>query len=188
MLSAGIELSAFSIWEPATRGEVAPCEARSRLAAGALQSVSQPSAGDDAPWTTRPPPPVFGRATAGPLICLCYIRFMVIVDSPMPLETLAAMARETFGDLVKAVVDVETGRMAIGGELHADEEALLLDTGSDQRNLWGINIYPEIEGDDRIEFDSVIYLRPSQGNRSRGVEDAKVRDDIRAIVGRLIAP
>ncbi len=113
---------------------------------------------------------------------------MVIVDTAVALETLADMARETFGDLVKAVVDVETGRMAIGGELHADEEALLLDTGSNQRNLWGINIYPEIEGDDRIEFDSVINLRPSQGNRSRGVEDARVRDDIQAIVRRLIAP
>lgn len=113
---------------------------------------------------------------------------MVIVDSPLPLRTIAAMARDTFGDLVKAVVDVETGRMAIGGELHADEEALLLDTGSAQQNLWGINIYPDIEGDDRIEFDSVINIRPSQGNHSRGVEDTHVRDKVRAIVEGFIVP
>lgn len=112
---------------------------------------------------------------------------MIIVDSPVSLQVLTEMAHEMFGDLVKAVVDVEVGRMAIGGELHADEEALLLETGSAQCHLWGINIYPDLEGDDQIEFDSVINIRPSQGNRSRGVEDAAVREKVRAIVERLVA-
>jgi len=88
------------------------------------------------------------------------------------------MAEGRFGNLVKAVVDVERKIMAVDGELHADEEALLLENGSLQENLWGINIYPDLKGSERIEFDSVINIRPSQGNRSRGVDDPVVRERI----------
>ncbi|OGX18641.1 MAG: hypothetical protein A3K83_04930, partial [Omnitrophica WOR_2 bacterium RBG_13_44_8b] len=83
-----------------------------------------------------------------------------------------------FGNLVKAVVDIEKGVMAVGGELHSDEEALLLEKGSRQRDLWGINLYPELQGDKFIEFDSLINLRPVQNNRSRRVEDAGIRQKI----------
>ncbi|MDD5659872.1 MAG: DUF5674 family protein, partial [Actinomycetota bacterium] len=61
------------------------------------------------------------------------------------------MANEMFGNLVKAVVDVEKESMAIDGELHADEEVLLLENGSDQNDLWGINIYPDLPFDERVE-------------------------------------
>jgi hypothetical protein len=111
---------------------------------------------------------------------------MKIVDSSITLAELKAMAGGRFGELVKAVVDVATGVMAIDGELHADEEALLLERGSRQTDLWGINIYPELAGTDRIEFDSIINIRPSQGNRSRGVDDPIVRERIQQIVTRLV--
>jgi len=93
-----------------------------------------------------------------------------------------------FGNFVKAIVDIKKGIMAIGGELHADEEALLLEKGSQQRYLWGINLYPDLQGKDFIEFDSVINLRPAHGNRSRGVDDAQIRQEIREIVNNLILP
>ena len=111
---------------------------------------------------------------------------MKIVDSPITLDELKTMAEGLFGNLVKAVVDVERRIMAVDGELHADEEALLLESGSRQESLWGINIYPELEGPDRIEFDSMINIRPSQGNRSRGVDDPKVRERIIQIVAGLM--
>ena len=76
--------------------------------------------------------------------------------------------------------------MAIGGELHSDEEAALLDDGSAQQNLWGINLYPAESDDAWIEFDSMINVRPSQGNRSRQVEDSVLRDRIRRIVVGLV--
>ena len=97
------------------------------------------------------------------------------------------MAQGGFGNLVKAVVDVDREIMAVDGELHADEEALLLENGSQQRNLWGINIYPELEGTDRIEFDSLINSRPSQGNRSRGVDNLAIREKIIQVVQNLIS-
>jgi hypothetical protein len=91
-----------------------------------------------------------------------------------------------FGDLVKAVVDVERGMMVLDAELHADQEALLLDQGSRQTDLWGINLYPDLTGEEFVEFDSMINVRPVQGNRSRGVEDDAVRARIRAIVDGLV--
>lgn len=111
---------------------------------------------------------------------------MRIVESPITLDELKTMAEGLFGNLVKAVVDVERRIMALDGELHADEEALLLESGSRQESLWGINIYPELEGPDRIEFDSMINIRPSQGNRSRGVDDPQVRERIIQIVAGLM--
>ena len=88
--------------------------------------------------------------------------------------------------MVKAVVDVSRGIMAIGGELHADEEAVLLDQGANQADLWGINLYPDAAPSERIEFDSMINVRPAQGNRSRSVEDPVLQARIRDLVARLV--
>lgn len=97
------------------------------------------------------------------------------------------LAEQGFGDLVKAVVDIGQGAMAVGGGMHADEEAVMLDLGSRQRDLWGINLYPEQFGAPGwIGFDSMINLRPSQGNRTRSVDAAEIREQIVAIVGRLV--
>lgn len=96
------------------------------------------------------------------------------------------MAEHGFGTMVKAVVDIEAGIMAVDAELHADQETLLLEKGSAQRDLWGINLYPDVDGSDWIEFDSMINLRPASGNRSRGVDDQAVRDRIRELVTRLV--
>lgn len=104
----------------------------------------------------------------------------------MPLAEVSEIAALRFGDMVKAAVDVGRGIMAIGGELHSDEEALLLEDGSVQSDIWGINLYPGESGDEWIEFDSMINVRPSQGNRSRGVEDSALRTRVRDVVHSLI--
>jgi hypothetical protein len=109
----------------------------------------------------------------------------VVRDAVSQVE-LTEIAKQQFGDMVKAVVDVEQAIMAIGGELHSDEEAVLLDQGSAQRHLWGINIYPDKPLDEWIEFDSMINVRPSAGNRSRNVESSEIREAITKIVNRLV--
>jgi hypothetical protein len=96
------------------------------------------------------------------------------------------MARQQFGDMVKAVVAVDQGTMAIAGEHHSDEEAILLDQGSLQQHLWGINLYPEKPAEEWIEFDSMMNVRPSGGNRSRYVESAEIREAVIKIVHRLV--
>lgn len=99
---------------------------------------------------------------------------------------LAEMAERMFGGLVKGVVDVEKGIMVVNADLHADEEAALIEAGSKQDNLWGINLYPEEAGEDFIEFDSMINVRPRQNNRSRSVESVELQKEIRGIVSKLV--
>jgi len=109
-----------------------------------------------------------------------------IIESKINLSQLKEIAQETFGDMVKAVVDIEKEIMAIGGEMHFDEEQVLLQNGSKQENLWGINLYVELTGADFIEYDSMINIRPRQNNRSRSVEYVEVRKNIERIVEKLI--
>ncbi|MFA6304431.1 MAG: DUF5674 family protein [Patescibacteria group bacterium] len=111
---------------------------------------------------------------------------MKIINEKIELTELKEMSSKMFGGLVKAVVDIEQGVMAVDAEMHADEEGLLLQAGSKQQNLWGINLYPDKTGDDFIEFDSMINLRPSQGNRSRGVDDLAVQQVVKEIVNKLV--
>ncbi len=112
---------------------------------------------------------------------------MKIIEGHVSLGELERMAAGMFGTMVKAVVDVDREVLAVDGELHSDLEALLLEDGSKQQSLWGINLYPEMKGDDFVEFDSMINMRPSQGNRSRGVESAEIRRRIIQVVSKRVA-
>ena len=109
-----------------------------------------------------------------------------IVTSPTSKEELKASAHGTFASLVKAVVDIEQEIMAMGGELHADEEAVLIENGSKNNNLWGINIHFNEPESKWIEFDSMINLKPSLGNRNRSVDNIEIQEKIKKIVSRLI--
>lgn len=120
-------------------------------------------------------------------VCTMTSFSLQVVREPVTRATLTAAAATGFGDMIKAVVDVARGVMAIGAELHSDEEAALLDDGSLQPDLWGINLYPGESGDAWIEFDSMINVRPAQGNRSRGVDDDPTRALIRRIVHTLVS-
>lgn len=106
--------------------------------------------------------------------------------NPVSMEELRHLAGQRFGDMVKGVVDLKRGVMLLDAELHADQEAELLAEGSAQEDLWGINLYPDVAGPDWLEFDSMINLRPSFGNRSRGVDDPATRESIGSLVHRLV--
>ena len=110
----------------------------------------------------------------------------VLVSEPISVSRLREIGEELYGDMVKAVVDVKKDVMAVGAELHADEEAFLLARNSQQEDLWGINIYTDRTSMDMIEFDSMINIRPRQQNRSRYVEDPQLRADIIQIVHKLV--
>jgi hypothetical protein len=103
------------------------------------------------------------------------------------LAELKEMARKMQESMVKADVDVARRILLVDMGMHADGEAYLLENGSKQHDLWGINLHPERFGtDDFIEFDSMINLRPSQGNRSRDVEAAAVRSQIIHVVQEAV--
>jgi len=111
---------------------------------------------------------------------------MKTINEHISINQLRKIAEKGFGDLVKAVVDVKKEIMVIDAELHSDEEARLINNGSAQDSLWGINLYPAVKGDDWIEFDSMINLRPMQNNISRGVDDPNIRNRIIEIVNKLV--
>lgn len=111
---------------------------------------------------------------------------MKIIRERLKLDELKEMAVSMFGNMVKAVVDVNRELIAVDAELHSDLEALLLDDGSKQKSLWGINLYPELQGDEFVEFDSMINMRPSQGNISRGVESKEISKKIIEIVAERV--
>lgn len=114
------------------------------------------------------------------------MKIKIIKDSVSRKE-LIDIAEKQFGDLVKAVVDIEQGIMAIGGELHADGEVALIEQEESKgEHTWGINLYPKLEGENWIEFNSLINLKPSYGNRSREVEDPEIQKKIRNIVEKLV--
>ncbi|MEK7193308.1 MAG: DUF5674 family protein [Patescibacteria group bacterium] len=112
---------------------------------------------------------------------------IILIKEPVTREELTRIAQAGFGNFVKAVVDISQGVMAIGGELHADEETVLTEQCQSKReHTWGINLYQEKKEDEWIEFDSMINLKPQHGNRSRSVENPEIREAIVAIVNKLI--
>lgn len=111
---------------------------------------------------------------------------VVIVDHRIPPDQLSVLVERFFGDMVKYVVDLQRGVAAVGGELHADAEQVLLESGSRQEDLWGANYYPGLGEDECIEYTSLINIRPSQGNRSMVLEDEAVRARVRELTLRLI--
>ena len=102
------------------------------------------------------------------------------------LDEIRVLTGARFGAMIKGVVDLERGILLLDADLHADQEASLLADGSRHASLWGINLYPDVAGEDWLEFDSMINLRPSLGNRSRGVDDPATRAAIAARISRPV--
>lgn len=110
-----------------------------------------------------------------------------IIKEPVTRLELKKIAEERFGDLVKAAVDIRQEIMAVGAGFHSDEQTLLIEKcGSKGEDVWGINLYPDKPQNEMIEFDSVINLKPLQNNRSRGIEDEKIREKVKEIVNGMI--
>ena len=111
---------------------------------------------------------------------------MQILQQAISISELNELAQNTFGDMIKCVADVKRGLLAVDADLHADLERLLLEDGSAQEDLWGFNLWVEEEGEDFIEFDSLINIRSWQGNPSRGIENPEVQKAIKSIVDKFI--
>jgi len=101
--------------------------------------------------------------------------------SPLDTPTVRRLADDEFKDMIKFVVDIDNESMAAGGAMHADSEALLLDEGSKQSHLWGANYYPDVPADDRLEYTSMINIRPDDNNRGIEIESSNIRDRVKKI-------
>jgi hypothetical protein len=109
-----------------------------------------------------------------------------IVKDPISIAEVEKLAKEIYHDMVKGVADIERGVIALGGEWHIDANNELLREGSEQKNLWGFNLYPEENGENIVEYISLINIRPTQGNRDMEVKDKKIRGEMLGIIKRLV--
>jgi len=110
----------------------------------------------------------------------------VIVREPAGRDLVNRLAGETFGDMVKLVVDVERGIMAMGGALHSDGEELLLDDGSVQKDIWGANYYPGRPPGEKLELSAMINIRPREGNRSMRIESDETSRKVRSVAEKFL--
>ncbi len=105
-----------------------------------------------------------------------------IIDKKITEKELREIAKDFYVDMIKGVVDIERGILAMGGEYHMDANTALIENGSRQQNIWGFNWYFNKTGDERIEYISLINIRPAQGNRAMEVQDASLRDAMKTII------
>ena len=111
---------------------------------------------------------------------------ILVVHKPIDTQTLESLAKEWHQTLVKGVADIETGLVALGGEWHMDANNRLIEEGSQQKNLWGFNIYPKEKGNAAIEYNSLINIRPMQGNRSMEITSEETRNAVRKVAALAI--
>jgi len=111
---------------------------------------------------------------------------ILVVREPVDKETLDVLAKEWHHSLVKGVADISRMIVALGGEWHMDANNRLIEDGSEQKDIWGFNIYPEEKGDSAIEYISLINIRPAQGNRSMEISSEETRTAVRKTVALAI--
>ncbi len=113
---------------------------------------------------------------------------MKILETPTKKSDLIASSTNFIDEnTIKGAVDVERELLAVDSPMHYDCEQLLLEHGSEQSDIWGINLYlDEDDINDLVEFDSMINIRPAQNNRTRSVEDPKTQAKIKSIVAKWL--
>lgn len=111
---------------------------------------------------------------------------ILIVKAPIGMDVLEQLAKAWHRKLVKGVADVEKNIIALGGDWHIDANNILIADGSEQKNLWGFNVYLKKKGDEAIEYESLINIRPLQGSKKMELTDKGLRAEVRTLVGKLI--
>jgi hypothetical protein len=111
---------------------------------------------------------------------------ILVRERRLDASELRRLVQLYFEDMVKYVVDVSRGVIAAGGEMHADAEALLLENGSRQEDLWGANYYPGRGRDGCVEYTSLVNISPARGNRSMELQDPTLRERVRELTWALL--
>lgn len=107
---------------------------------------------------------------------------IVLLDEKITQDQLKNTALDLEG-YVKFVVDIKREMMTAGGVRHVEGEEILLKNGSKQEDLWGGGY--DLESGE-MDFDSMINIRPTQGNSSREVLDPDVRKKVEVIARKLL--
>ena len=109
-----------------------------------------------------------------------------IINKKIAESELREIARDFYGEMIKGVVDIEREILALGGEYHMDANNKLIENGSRQQNIWGFNWYFDKKGNEKIEYVSLINIRPKQGNKTMEVQNVSLRDKMRTIISKYL--
>jgi len=110
-----------------------------------------------------------------------------LIDNVINKSDIQKLAEEFYEEMIKGVVDLEGEVIALGGEMHADAEELLLKQGSRQQDLWGFNLLLDKTFDDAIEYQSFINIRPRDGNRTHEIENVDIRRKVKEVIKKRVA-
>lgn len=111
---------------------------------------------------------------------------IVIIKEKISRHELKKIAKDGYGDMIKIVVDINQEIIALGAELHSDEEETLIAAGSKRECLWGANFYLNQPAEKQIEYISLINIKSNQNNRSMEIQDQNTRNKVRQIVKKLL--
>ena len=109
-----------------------------------------------------------------------------IIKNPITRAEAKEIAKEFYVEMVKGVVDVEKGIIALGGEYHMDANTILIENGSEQKNVWGFNFYPDKAGDEQIEYKALVNIRPVHGNSVMEIQNEDLKTVMKNIIKKLI--
>lgn len=110
-----------------------------------------------------------------------------IIDKKIEESELREIAKDFYGHMIKGVVDIEREILAMGGEYHMDANMILIENDSKQPHVWGFNWYFDKDGDEQIEYISLINIRPAQGNRTMEVENLDLRNKMKSIILKYLS-
>lgn len=110
----------------------------------------------------------------------------IIIKEKISKEELKKIVSENFGNMVKVDVDVKRGILSVGGEWHSEGDELFSQNGSAREDVWGVNFYPWNAPENRIEYVSLINIKPSFGHRNMEIKDQVLRSKIRDVVEKLL--
>lgn len=109
-----------------------------------------------------------------------------ILEEKLNIEKVKEMAEFWYGTMIKGAVDIEGGRVALGGDYHIEDSELLTSTGSKFEDVWGFNIRFEENPDGVLEFDSMVNIKPNLGNRSRNINNEEIVKKATEIIYKFI--
>ncbi|MFH1608523.1 MAG: DUF5674 family protein [Patescibacteria group bacterium] len=109
-----------------------------------------------------------------------------ILDHKISIDEVKIMADFWYSTMIKGAVDIEGGRVALGGDYHIEDSELLTSTGSKFEDVWGFNIRFEENTNGVLEFDSMVNIKPNLGNRSRNISNEEIIRKAEEIILRFI--
>ena len=111
---------------------------------------------------------------------------IIILDHKINIEEVKKLADFWYGTMIKGTVDIESGRVALGGDYHIESSEILTSSGSKFEDIWGFNIRFEENEDGVLEFDSMVNIKPNLGNRSRSINNQEIIKKVTEIIKKFI--